>query len=165
MSATDSLPVPAKRGRPLKGHEKIDIPEALKLRLRGWTFEQLAERYHCHKSNVARALDTFTKLIPNPEHRTAYQQSKADVLESVQLQMIASLLHPAKIQKATLGNMAYAASKLDEMIRLDRGQSTSNVNVLSAIIDTSHGQLFKKAAVPADPPDSPEVVPAKSAEE
>ena len=142
-AALTPSPRPTKhRGRPFKGEEKINIPEAFKLRLRGWTFDQLAEKYGCNQSSVIRSLDSLVKLVPNPELREAYQQSKAEVLESVQLTMMASLLQPAKMEKATLGNVAYAASKLDEMIRLERGQSTKNINVLSAIIDGTHVKLF-----------------------
>lgn len=145
----ETLAPPAKHpGRPFKGQEKINIPEAFKLRLRGWTFEQIAQKYGCNQSSVIRSLDSLVNLVPNPELREAYQQSKADVLESVQLTMMASLLHPAKIEKATLGNVAYAASKLDEMIRLERGQSTKNVNVLSTIIDGAHSKLFPSTPQP-----------------
>jgi hypothetical protein len=139
---TATPPVQSKRGRPFKGQEKINVPEAMKLRLRGWTFDQLGDRYRCNKSAVISALDRLNDLVPNPEQREAYQQSKADILESVQLHMMSSLIDPAKIEKATLGNVAYAASKLDEMIRLERGQSTKNVNVLSMVIDNTHNKLF-----------------------
>ena len=143
-------PTPGKAGRPFKGHEKINIPEAFKLRLRGWSFDQLGQKYACDKSSVISALKRLTDLVPDPALREAYQQSKADILESVQLEMMASLLHPAKIEKATLGNVAYAASKLDEMIRLERGQSTKNINVLSTIIDGAHGKLFGSASKPIE---------------
>lgn len=146
---SEALPAPAapaptksKRGRPFKGQEKINVPEAMKLRLRGWTFDQLGDRYRCNKSAVISALERLNDLVPNPEVREAYQQSKADILEGVQYQMMSSLIDPAKISKATLGNVAYAASKLDEMIRLERGQSTKNVNVLSMVIDNTHNKLF-----------------------
>ena len=157
-----TLTAPRKSGRPFKGTEKINVPEALKLRLRGWTFEQLAEKYGCAHASVQSALKRFTDLVPNPEIRQAYQESKADILEGVQHTLMASMLHPDKLGKATLGNVAYAASKLDEMIRLERGQSTKNVNVLSMLVDKTHRSLFASSAASVDAlPAQEEEIPAK----
>ena len=131
------------KGRPPLGQEKVNLTEAIKLRIRKhWTFKEIADKYGVSESYICRELNDLSALIPNPEVRSAYAEAKAEILESVQFKMISSLVEPAKIQKATLGNMAYAASKLDEMIRLERGQSTKNINVLSAIIDGTHLKLF-----------------------
>ena len=129
-------------GRPLKGQEKINVGQALKLRLQNWTYHQIAKKFDVCYSAVVDALKPFADLVPDPAARIAYQANKAEVLEAVQLRLIASLIDSDKIAKASLNNTAYAASKIDEMLRLERGQSTKNINVLTALIDGMHKQLF-----------------------
>ena len=151
VPALDSPLYTPGRGRPPAGHEKVDLAEALKLRLRKhWTYEEIANKFGVSTQYIHRVLTEFETLIPNPEVRSAFNEAKAEVLEGVQFRMISSLVDPAKMQKATLGNVAYAASKLDEMIRLERGQSTRNINVLSTIIEGAHSKLFNAPPQPID---------------
>ena len=45
---------------------KIDIPEALALRLDGWSYGRLAIRYEVSKSRVIKVLKKYLKKIGNP---------------------------------------------------------------------------------------------------
>lgn len=66
-------------------------------------------------------------LIGDPVELAAYKTNKADVLEGMQKQLARSLLDTDKIKKANLGNVAYAMRQLNDMSRLERGESTQNV--------------------------------------
>jgi len=136
-----------------KSPTRIDIGRAWQLRIvNKLTYDEIAAKLGCSVSGVYEALEKLDKLMPDPEAREAFSRSKAEVLEAVQLKLTASLVDPAKISKATLGNVAYAVSKLHDMTRLERNQSTSNVSVLSKIIDDSHNQLFASKTQHIDEP-------------
>ena len=58
-----------------------------------------------------------------------YQNNKADILDSIQARLARSMVDEDKISKATLGNVAYAMDKINNITRLEREQSTSNVAI------------------------------------
>jgi hypothetical protein len=134
----------------------FDTAKAWKMRvINKLTYEEIGKQLGVPHQTVYSRLKKLDHLLPDPEQREAFQQSKTDIFEHAQMVLTASLLQPAKIQKATLGNVAYAVSKLNDMIRLDRGQSTSNVSVLTRIIDDSHTKLFGQPQVIDNAPPNP----------
>ena len=107
---------------------KIDVGKALELRMvKGWTYQQIATHFSCTKSAVGKALGKYIHALKNPEITKQFKERKAELLESVQSQLICDLVDPKRRKKASLNNTAYAVGQLDNMIRLERGQSTENV--------------------------------------
>jgi predicted DNA-binding protein YlxM (UPF0122 family) len=74
-------------------------------------------RYHIEPNT----LETFKTLRP-------------DILAGIQSN-IASYLTPDKLKDASVNNLAYAMQQLNNMERLERGQSTSNQGVMIDITD------------------------------
>ena len=68
-------------------------------------------------------------MLGDTKQLQVYKQNKADILEGIQARLARSLVDENKIEKATLGNVAYAIEKLNNIMRLERDQSTSNVAI------------------------------------
>ncbi len=144
-SKNDSLPVPRKRGRPPKNAPKIDLELALKLRLvHGLTYAEIGARFGVGKSAVKQRLNRFTAFIEAPDAIAGYRNHKADILESVELRLAASLLDPAKLEKASLNNVAYSYRQVSDMVRLASGKSTSNIMSFLAVQREAELILFKE---------------------
>ena len=143
-SKNDSLPVPRKRGRPPKTAPKINLEKALKLRLvHGLTYAEIGEYFGVGKSAVKQRLNRFTAFIEAPDAIAGYRNHKADILESVELRLAASLLDPAKLEKASLNNVGYAFRQVSDMLRLAEGKSTGNIMGFLAVQAEAESLLFR----------------------
>lgn len=119
------LQQPGKR----KNH-KVDVATALKMRLvKKMSYQEIADKFGCNKATVYIALKRFEAIIREPAEIEAYRQSKADLLESAELQILEKLVDGETIQKASLNNAAYAFTALHNAGRLERGKSTANVDI------------------------------------
>lgn len=108
---------------------EIDVAKALTLRLtRGLTYQEIGDKFGVSKQAAHQALSKFTKLIDNPQLVKSYKNNKADMLEALELELVIDLADKDKRDKASLNNIAYAVKNINEMIRLERGQSTQNVD-------------------------------------
>lgn len=109
---------------------KIDVSEALKLRLqKNWTYQEIGDKYNCTKQAVHDALKPFTALIQSPEAIQAYQDNKAQILTSVEMELVKNLLDPAKLKDASLNNTAYSFNTVHAAGRLERNQSSSIIDL------------------------------------
>lgn len=77
-------------------------------------------------------------------------------MSAAEEQLIASLLDPDKIAKASLNNVAYAFQQIHTARRLEEGKSTENKSIISAMLDGAHNRLFAsdKYVAPSQPVDS-----------
>ena len=60
------------------------------------------------------------------------------------MQLMASLLDPERLAKASLNNVAYAFTQIHQAGRLEQGKTTENIGVLSRYISQSNKELFGK---------------------
>lgn len=74
---------------------------------------------------------TFQRYGVNQQHINDYKANRADILAGLQHRLLASVTD-ADIQKSPMGSRVLAAAQLYDKERLERGQSTDNVNVLVA---------------------------------
>lgn len=139
------LPTPKHAiGRPPKGKEKVNVLEAWKLRIvNKMSYQQIADHYGCHASHIHRTLRKLNQFLPDEETAQAYSDTKAAILTGVEHRLLASLVDPSKIEKASLNNIAFAFRQVADQLRLERGQSTSNVSVIERILDQSHDTVYK----------------------
>ena len=52
--------------------KKIDVGEAIKLRAKGWTLQEIGNRFNCSKQAVQAALKPFGNLIPHEKIREGF---------------------------------------------------------------------------------------------
>jgi len=121
---------------------KVDVGKALELRLRGYSYQDIANRFKCQKSTVCQALQKFLKLLDNPDLVNAYKQHEADILAAAKSRIVTRIIEPSVLKKASVNNLAYAFTQLNQAERLSRGQSTQNIDIHSQIEKLS-GKLSK----------------------
>ena len=113
---------------PPANHPKIDIAKALTLRLtKNMTYEQIGATFGVSKQSTYTALKKFLKLIDNPQLIKTYRNHKPELFEAAEMELLTDLMDEDKRKAATLNNTAYALKNVNEMLRLERGQSTANV--------------------------------------
>ena len=138
--------------------QAVDIKRAVQLRLKGMTYPDIARIMGVTKQAVHKALKPLAAILDKTEHLPAYQANKADIIDNLQAEMARQLVDPVKIQKATLGNVAYAMRQLNDIGRLERDLSTSNVAYadLTKTIDEIDNEIstIQGTVLPTQSPES-----------
>lgn len=80
----------------------------------------------------------LTKFKTGKANLAQFKQNQADRVLAVNKELLDAIT-PTKIRQASLRDIADAYAKLTDRHRLLTGQSTSNVNILSQILDRIHG--------------------------
>ena len=136
----------------------VDIKRAVQLRLKGMTYPDIAKIMGVTKQAVHKALLPLANILAKTEQLPAYQANKADIIDNLQAEMARCLVDPEKIKKATLGNVAYAMRQLNDIGRLERDLSTSNVAYadLTKTIDEIDSEIstIQGTALPQQSPES-----------
>ncbi len=119
---------------------KFDHARALQLRIREkLTYEEIAERLNTTPAHVCNSLKKFLKYLEEPGDLYAYQENKPDLLETMELKLL-TYLHDLLSDKkcASVKDVSLALKVVSELVRLNKGQSTSNVSVLLKSIEEAH---------------------------
>lgn len=121
---------------------KINLAEAFKLKFKHkYTFQQLADRYGVVPSAVHGALKNFLNLLHSPEQSMLYEEKRAEILNAVEFRIVTQMVNKKKLKAASLNNLAYAASQINNMLRLEKGQPTSITEQLDADLNGLIDQL------------------------
>lgn len=119
-------------------HNRVDIVRAMRLRLQGLSYQEIANLQGVAKSSVIEALQKFNKLLENPEEIKAWRENKAELLEAVEARLISSLPTDIDVKKGKRALSGYQKAGMFglifDKIRLLRGESTVNLNSLSALV-------------------------------
>ena len=140
-----SLPAPRKRGRPPRAAgPKIDLAQAYKLRVvNRLTFKEIARVLGVAKSTVHDALQRLHRVLPDPEQIRAYEEVEPYLLTAVKAKLLDSLADETAIEKASLNNRGFAFTQVANQERLTKGQATSNMKLISLIIQ-SDKELYRQ---------------------
>lgn len=130
-----NIPVDKKR-RPARS---LDVGRALKLRLKhALSYGKIAKELGVSKTAVHKALKEYEDLIKDPESIQTYRDNRALILDAVEMRLVGDLVNDGKREKASLNNTAYAAQVVNNIGRLERGQSTQNVHsIITAAAKTA----------------------------
>ena len=113
----------------------VDPIKAFKLRYTNHlTFQEIADYFGVKNSSIQQALQRLSALVHTPAETEEYNAVKPALLGTVEHHLLASLTDPEKLAKASLHNVAFAFEKVATQLRLEKGQSTSNVSFLSKVI-------------------------------
>jgi hypothetical protein len=127
---------------------KFDHARALQLRIREkLTYEEIAERLNTTPAHVCNSLKKFLKYLEEPGDLYAYQENKPDLLETMELKLL-TYLHDLLSEKkcASVKDVSLALKVVSELVRLNKGQSTSNVSVLLKSIEEAHQDPLSTAS-------------------
>jgi len=125
-----------------KPQGQLNIRKALALRLENkLSYGKIAAILEAPKSTVHKALQPFLSLINNPPAIDAYIGHRAALLNSAEFKILRALVNDKVIKKASLNNLAYSYDKVTHARRLEEGESTENVAVITAAIQDLQANL------------------------
>ena len=125
----------------------IPLRDIVELRLRGFNGAEIALQLGISKQAVSQRLKGLMGQLDG-DKLDAYREHRVAALESLEEQLLSELVNPDRIQKATLGNVAYAFTQVHNARRLEAGESTQNIG-LAAIVARVEADL--KKSVPSPP--------------
>lgn len=142
------MPTLSAKTRPIPRQRKFDHSAALELAVQGWRYSEIAARYKVSESAVKQALAKYQHLLNDlqPGMIEAYRAKRSDLFTLVEQELMASLMDPQAMAKASLNNRAYAFQQIHTARRLEEEKSTANSSsVLHVLIEQQHSQLFSKS--------------------
>ena len=136
VTALSILDTPAKKQK----YVRFDHARAVTLRLREkLTYKQIAQRMNTTEAHVVNSLKKVYAFLEEPGNLYAYRDNKSDLLETMEYRLLVYLSDLMNDKKcASVKDIALALKVVNELGRLERGQSTSNVSVLLKSIEEAH---------------------------
>src|SRR3990167_4541020 len=116
----------------------VDIGKALRLRLQGHTFRSIADRMGVSHQAVQQRLSRYTRLTQDPNATIAYKDNEAELLDAARAKLLTSIVDKADHEKSSVNNLAYAWRNLFDGGRMLRNQSTSNIHMLSEVVERAN---------------------------
>ena len=110
--------------------KRIPIEAILELKLKGNSDKDIATLLHCSQQNVSARLREYRDEVETLEN---FKKNRADILAVVQKKLLNSL-SDADIKKATAYQRIGMFGILYDKERLERGESTENIHVLTQAI-------------------------------
>ena len=147
---------------PIDNISRVDVSQALKQRiLKKLTYQEIAELQGVSKQAIHQALKPILSLSSDPQALEAYRENKADLLDMAQLKFLSHSVDPDQIKKLSSRDAIVSYGILFDKARLERGQSTDNIDLhattqdihaIQAEIEAKRNQLASlKAQVGNDP--------------
>ena len=120
--------------KPRKGGvpDKIDLQKAIELRLKGVTYQDIADLFRCSKAAVIQRLKPY--VATTDIDTELYIKNRAGILANKQVSVLAELT-PEKLEKSSAKDLAVTFGVLYDKERLERGQSTSNQSMFFQIVE------------------------------
>ncbi|HXK40980.1 MAG TPA: hypothetical protein VJ046_02670 [Candidatus Paceibacterota bacterium] len=134
----------------------LDVGKAFKYRLQGLSYREIGELLGGYAdSTVCDALQGFKKLLDNPHVLTAYRDNQTELLEALNSKIISTLPDDLDIKKGKGKLSGYQKvgmfGLIFDKIRLLRGQSTVNLNSLSALVISAAKDFARGKEVDVSP--------------
>ena len=117
--------------------------ELLQLKLQGLSLEEIGNKYGITRQAVSKRIKGVFKLLDN-ESLEAYQANKVKILTAVEKTLIDNLCKPAKLKQASLNNLAYGFTQINNAKRLEQGQPTDIFEVFT--VDAAEQANLKELA-------------------
>ena len=131
-----------------------DVARAFKLKLQGLSYQEIADLVGRSKSTVVEALKDFKALLDNPESIRTFRENESDILDAMRKLIIGSLPTDLAVKKGKRALSGYQKvgmyGILFDKTRLLRGESTVNLNSLSALVIGAARDFAKGKTEPID---------------
>jgi len=127
MPATDtnkptSTKVPAK----VHKNSKINFDEAIKLRQRGWTYKEIADKYGVTESAAHQRISMYS---PDPAELKAFRDKEGDIWTGVKSRILKHVTDE-KLEECSAYQLLGMAGIANQNSRLVEGNSTANVQTI-----------------------------------
>lgn len=127
----------------LKGnnYKAANVKEALRLRVEGGlTYKEIAKLQGVTPRQVEHAVK---KLMPDGGTEI-FKKNRADILSKLQQTFLTKAVDKKKLSKSSTSALVDSAKKCFEMERLERGQSTTNVDLHSLMYEIKKNDLLEE---------------------
>ena len=142
----DAPPLKAKRIRYGRGHTKIDVKEAVKLRMKGASYSQIAKQYDVYPSAVHNSIAPLFKMIQTPDTLRTFRDKEVDIIDSAKMKVLFAAMNDRAIKKSNGLQLTTMYCQLFDKKQLITGRPTS-LNVLSVLIRSAHNDKPGKQEV------------------
>lgn len=113
-------------------HNRIDLDRAIKLRLKGCTYQEIADTFGCNKVSVWERLK---KVLPEDTiDIDLYKKHRADIFASDQLRY-RNFLTDEKLAKAPAQTLGWLSAVSYDKERLERGLATENISIRTTVTE------------------------------
>ncbi|KKL64852.1 hypothetical protein LCGC14_2160850, partial [marine sediment metagenome] len=86
-------------------HKPAPLKDILELRFNGWTLEKIGNKYGVTKGAIAKRIKGVMAIVDG-DTLEAYRKHRISILEGIEGHLLSELVDPARVKKATLGNVA-----------------------------------------------------------
>ena len=115
---------------------QVDISLAIEYRYKNnMTLQQIADVFSVSRQAVEQRLKSIIKLIGQAEDVKSYDVYRACILTGIERRLVELLIDKRKTKRATLGNVAYAIDKINNIVRAERGQAQSGQAITIQVIN------------------------------
>jgi transposase len=118
----------------------------LKMKMGGMTYAEIGRIEGISKVSVYKQIN---HLIPNEQDLEIYKKHRADILASKQVELLQALT-PDKIKDASALQLITGMGILTDKERLERGQSTQNVETVVQSLSSDRESLLKEIEILRD---------------
>jgi transposase len=115
----------------------------LKMKMGGMTYAEIGRIEGISKVSVYKQIN---HLIPNEQDLEIYKKHRADILASKQVELLQALT-PDKIKDASALQLITGMGILTDKERLERGQSTQNVETIVQSLSSARESLVKEIEI------------------
>jgi hypothetical protein len=139
-----SLGAPPPKRKRLSLPRKINLPKAVALRSRGMSYNDIAPLVGLAPGNgagVRKSIDSFLSNIPDKETLERFETLKIPALQATMGKMIEGLNDFDKLSKASLNNVAYSLTQVNQALRLEQDKSTANIAYADALSALKQAKL------------------------
>jgi predicted transcriptional regulator len=126
----------AMKSKPLEpGHHrrksrKVDPVTALRLKAKGYTNKDIADKYGVVPSAVSNTLSKVRALILNPAELKEYRDREVNLIDSTKARLLLAC-SDEKAEKASLLQLTTAFCQLTDKSLLMQGKATANIDIRS----------------------------------
>ena len=118
----------------VKGSVQLDLQKIVNYRLRNkLSYRQIGAIMGVSKDTIKDRLRPLKSLLSDPAAVDIYRDNRADMMDAIESRLATQILDEDKLKGASVNNIAYAMAQLNNIGRLERGQSTSNVAVVAGL--------------------------------
>ena len=123
--------------------KNVPLRDIVKMRLAGHTLDQIGDHFGVSHQNISHRLNGALGVLDG-DRLNAYRTNRIAILEQIEEKMLGEICNPARMAKATVGNVAYAFTQVHTARRLESGQSTANIS-LRGIVEALGSEARKPA--------------------
>ena len=115
---------------------KINLDKAIKMKfVNGNTDEEIGAQFGVTRQAVNKALKPFKEIMKDNGTLQVFTDNYSDILAHTTMNMVQGLNSPDKLEAASLNNLAYAFTAVNNAKRLEDDKSSMNVSV-NAVVDS-----------------------------